>query len=138
MENNQISPIEPKEKKKNLFLRGLLFIIKSPINVLFGLALAYFAFQAYILSNSSWMNKPAMIAVICLWIAYIVAKYALKLVLILIIAGAVFYGYLSFINRDAKKCEENGGVWNKTTRTCEEKNGLMQKIQKLWNKYTKE
>lgn len=135
MDNKKIQPFDTNEKKKNIFVRGLIAAIKSPINTIFLLALLYFAVQNYILGNASWSNKTLLIATVCLWIGYQFAKYAFKLVVILIIAAALFFGYLSYANREADSCLDNGKTWDEKTQTCVEKDGLIQKVQKLWHEY---
>lgn len=138
MENKKILPLETKDKKKNIFVRGLIAAIKSPINTIFLLALLYFAFQTYILGHASWSNKMLLIATVCLWIGYQFAKYAFKLVVILIVAAALFFGYLTYTKDEADSCLDNGKTWDERTQTCVEKDGLIQKVQKLWQEYVTE
>lgn len=101
------------------------------------LALAYYAFQIYVLNNSPLLNKAIMLGIACLWILWFAAKNLIKLLLLLILAGTAVYGYYGYATRDARKCEENGGVWNKESKTCEEKTGWLLEIQKLVEQYLK-
>ena len=98
------------------------------------MALAYYAFQIYVLNNSPLLNKAIMLGIACLWILWFAAKNLIKLLLLLILAGTAVYGYAT---RDVRKCEENGGVWNKESKTCEEKTGWLHEIQKLVEQYLK-
>lgn len=125
------------EKEKSLVLRIVWFCLKSPVSVFLGAALIYYAFQAYILGNSPWINKIVMLGIVCLWFIWVIARHAFKLLLVLILVGAVLYGYYRFVNYDADRCEESGGVWNKQTKTCVEKTGWMHEIQQLIKKYSK-
>lgn len=112
------------EKKRSRGGRLLALMLTSPVNTLFILALAYYAFQIYVLNNSPLLNKAIMLGIACLWILWFAAKNLIKLLLLLILAGTAVYGYYGYATRDARKCEENGGVWNKESKTCEEKNRL--------------
>ena len=98
------------EKKRSRGGRLLALMLASPVNTLFILALAYYAFQIYVLNNSPLLNKAIMLGIACLWILWFAAKNLIKLLLLLILAGTAVYGYAT---RDVRKCEENGGVWNK-------------------------
>ena len=114
-----------------------MLMLTSPVNTLFILALAYYAFQIYVLNNSPLLNKAIMLGIACLWILWFAAKNLIKLLLLLILAGTAVYGYYGYATRDARKCEENGGVWNKESKTCEEKTGWLLEIQKLVEQYLK-
>lgn len=94
-------------------------------------------FQIYVLNNSPLLNKAIMLGIACLWILWFAAKNLIKLLLLLILAGTAVYGYYGYATRDARKCEENGGVWNKESKTCEEKTGWLLEIQKLVEQYLK-
>ena len=78
-----------------------------------------------------------MLGIACLWILWFAAKNLIKLLLLLILAGTAVYGYYGYATRDARNCEENGGVWNKESKTCEEKTGWLLEIQKLVEQYLK-
>ena len=122
------------EKKRSRGGRLLALMVTSPVNTLFILTLAYYAFQIYVLNNSPLLNKAIMLGIACLWILWFAAKNLIKLLLLLILAGTAVYGYAT---RDVRKCEENGGVWNKESKTCEEKTGWLHEIQKLVEQYLK-
>ena len=125
-------------EKKIGFGRKLLgLVLTSPVNTLLGLALAYFAFQAYVLDNSPLLNQTAALGVICLWVLWFVAKNIIKLLFILLLGGVAVFSYYNYINRDARLCEENGGVWNDASQTCEEKTGWMHSLQEMIAKYFK-
>lgn len=125
------------EKKRSRGGRLLALMLTSPVNTLFILALAYYAFQIYVLNNSPLLNKAIMLGIACLWILWFAAKNLIKLLLLLILAGTAVYGYYGYATRDVRKCEENGGVWNKESKTCEEKTGWLHEIQKLVEQYLK-
>ena len=131
------------EKKRSRGVRLLALMLTSPVNTLFILALAYYAFQIYVLNNSPLLNKAIMLGIACLWILWFAAKNLIKLLLLLIlvnvaqIRGPAVYGYYGYATRDARKCEENGGVWNKESKTCEEKTGWLLEIKKLVEQYLK-
>lgn len=125
------------EEKRSRGVRLLVLMLTSPVNTLFTLALAYYAFQIYVLNNSPLLNKAIMLGIACLWILWFAAKNLIKLLLLLILAGTAVYGYYGYATRDARKCEENGGVWNKESKTCEEKTGWLLEIQKLVEQYLK-
>ena len=125
-------------EKKIGFGRKLLgLVLTSPVNTLLGLALAYFAFQAYVLDNSPLLNQTAALGVICLWVLWFVAKNIIKLLFILLLGGFAVFSYYNYINRDARLCEENGDVWNDASQTCEEKTGWMHSLQEMIAKYLK-
>ena len=126
------------ENKRGWGGRLLGLMLASPVNTLFVLALAYYAFQTYVLDNSPLLNKAIMLGIICLWILWFAAKNLIKLLLILALVAAAVYGYYSYSTRDARQCEESGGVWNKETKSCEEKTGLLHSIQKLVEQYLKQ
>lgn len=126
-----------KEKKRNWSRRFWGIILTSPINTIFILLLAYYAFQVYVLDNSPLMNKAIMVGIACLWILWFAAKNLIKLLLLLALIGSAVYGYYNYTTRDIRKCEQNGGVWNKETKTCEEKTSWFHNIQKLIEQYLK-
>ena len=123
------------DKKPSLGIRLLRLALASPVNTLFILALAYYAFQIYILGNSPLLNKAIMFGIAGLWILWFAAKNLLKLLLFLALAGVAIYGYYSYATRDIRQCEANGGVWNKERKTCEEKTGWLHELQKLVEQY---
>ena len=75
------------EKKRSRGVRLLALMLTSPVNTLFILALAYYAFQIYVLNNSPLLNKAIMLGIACLWILWFAAKNLIKLLLLLILAG---------------------------------------------------
>ena len=75
------------EKKRSRGVRLLVLMLTSPVNTLFILALAYYAFQIYVLNNSPLLNKAIMLGIACLWILWFAAKNLIKLLLLLILAG---------------------------------------------------
>ncbi len=125
------------EKKIGFGRKILTLILTSPVNTLLGVALVYFAFQAYVLDNSPVLNQTAALGVICLWILWFVAKSIIKLLLVLLLGGFVVFSYYNYINQDANLCKQNGGVWNDTTKTCEEKTGWLHNLQEQIAKYLK-
>ena len=80
------------EKKRSRGVRLLALMLTSPVNTLFILALAYYAFQIYVLNNSPLLNKAIMLGIACLWILWFAAKNLIKLLLLLILAGTAVYG----------------------------------------------
>lgn len=76
------------EKKRSRGVRLLALMLTSPVNTLFILALAYYAFQIYVLNNSPLLNKAIMLGIACLWILWFAAKNLIKLLLLLILADS--------------------------------------------------
>lgn len=122
------------EKKSNWLARAGLFFIKSPVNMIFALALAYFASKAYLFSGGL-TDKLIMFGIIGLWMFWFIAKHILILALTLVLLGGGAYWYYSYTHQAENECRENGGEWNKKTKTCEEKSGWLAKVQKLWAEY---
>lgn len=123
---------ENNEKQRPWWQRILLAVVRSPINTLFGLALLYFAFRAFVWGGAM-ADKTAFFVVIGLWAFYLLAKGVLKIVLIVILLLCAGYGYYHFTHLDNSQCEQSGGVWNDKTGTCEEKVGLWKRIEKIWS-----
>lgn len=122
------------ENKKSTLGKILLSVITSPINIILGAALAYFAAKVYFF-NGGFLDKVYMFGVIALWMFWFIAKHMLLLMLLLIMAGGGFYWYYTWQHQAEQACKESGGVWNKQTKICEEKTGFWAKIEKLWQEY---
>lgn len=106
------------------FFKGFLF---SPVNLVFIIALSWFGAKAY-LWEPSFTNKIIFFGIIGLWMFWIIARYMIILFVVLALLGGGYYAYYQYSNREIKKCEESGGVWNKETKTCEAKLTIWQKI----------
>lgn len=126
------------EEKESSWLSGFLgFVFRNPISLICLGALAYCAVQAYILHHSPFMYKAVMAGIVVFWLFLFIAKNMLKLVVLLLIAAGIAYGWFYFTGQDKKTCEENGGFWNKNTMTCEEKVSWWAKAQKFFKIDTK-
>lgn len=125
-ESNSASP---------LWKRFLLGCLKSPVNTIFAAALLYGAFYIYVLGNDAFYYKMLMLGVVLLWMLWIVAKYALTLILILSLLGVGTYLYYDYSRQEIVKCEESGGHWNKKNKKCEEKRGFWQQVESMWQDY---
>ena len=124
------------DNNPNWFIRLLKAMLFSPLNSLAILALLYFGFQAYVLGNSPWLNKMYMLGVVALWAFLFLAKNLLKLILILLLAAILFYGYYTYSRRDITACEESGGTWNSQTEQCEAPRTWLDKLKEIWQKST--
>ena len=116
------------EKFKALF--G--FILRNPINILAIVILGYCIVQLYVLGNTSIGIKATMFATAAIWIVLFVAKNLLKILILLVIAGGLFYVYHSYASRDKIACEESGGFWNENTLSCDEKTGFWERLNKMF------
>ena len=117
------------QSKAKKFFR---FCIKYPINLAFAAVVLYFLFKIYILRFDSFVDKAYLFGVIGLWILWIVAQSFIKTIILLIAAGAAFYGYYYFSHYDEIMCKESGKVWNKEQKICEEKLNIIEQVQKWW------
>lgn len=122
-------------QKQKWWKKLLSGFIKSPINWLFVIFASYYGFLAFILESRPWFNKTIFWAIIAVWILWFFLKNMLKLVLLLAVVGACFYGYYRFDNREKIACVEKGMVWNNQAESCEKKVGLRQKVQNIWYEY---
>ena len=111
------------------------FCLKYPVSILFALAIAYYAVQAYVFGVNPFINRLIVYGLAVLWILWLVARHMVKLFLLLLFAGVLLYGWNWYATREIRKCEESGRVWNKETKACEEKKTIMQRIELLLNKY---
>ena len=80
----------------------------------------------------SFVDKAYLFGTVGLWILWIVAQSFIKTLILLIAAGAAFYGYYYFSNYDEIMCKQSGKVWNKEQKICEEKLTVIQQVQKWW------
>ncbi len=119
------------ENKSGLLKRLLKACLRSPVNFLFSCAVVYCALQAYVLAPSL-INKMILLGVVGLWMIWFLAKHLIVLLVVLALLGGGAYVYYELTGREARKCEENGGFWNKNTQTCEEKVSLFDKVKKLF------
>lgn len=120
------------EKESGWFGRFLGFVFSNPVSLICLGAIVYCAVQAYVLNNSPFMYKAAMAGVVVFWLFLFIAKNMFKLVVLLLIAGGIAFGWFYFTGRDKKACEESGGFWNKNTMTCEEKVSWWKQAQKFF------
>lgn len=126
------------EEKKSTWLNRILsFTFRNPISLICLVALAYCAVQVYILHNSPFIYKAAMMGIAGFWLFVFIAKNMFKFFLFLMVIAGLAYGWFYFTGRDQKICEENGGFWNKNTMTCEEKVSFWKQTQKFFNLDTK-
>lgn len=119
------------EKSSGWFGQIFGFMFRNPLSLICLAGIAYCALQTYVLNNSPFMHKAAMMGIAALWIILFIAKNMLKLFILLLIVGGLAYGWFYFEGRDKRACEENGGFWNKNTKTCEEKVSWWQQAQKM-------
>ena len=115
----------------NPIRRFISFILRNPINILCVLALGFCAFEAYILKNDTTLYQMIMVGIVAVWVFLFIAKSFFRIVVLLLIAGAIACGWFYYTGRDKAACEEKGGFWNKNTMTCEEKVPLLDRIGKL-------
>lgn len=123
------------EKQSGKWKRVGRFCLKYPVSVLFALAIAYYAVQAYVFGISPFINRLIVYGLVVLWILWLVARHMVKLFLLLLFAGVLLYGWNWYATREIRKCEESGRIWNEETKACEEKKTIMQRIELLLNKY---
>lgn len=125
-----------KEEQKTGFWRRLLRIcLKSPVNILLALAILYYAAQVYVLGINPVYNKMIMFGLMGLWLLWLLARSLFKLILLLIVAGGLAYGWYWYSTREIRACEEAGRVWNKEKNVCEDKKTILQKAEELLKKY---
>ena len=117
----------------NWFGKMIKNVILSPVNVIFAIATAYFAAQAY-LWEPTFMNKIIFFAIAGLWAFWIVARYMIVLFVIAALLAGGYYAYYRYSTREIRKCEAEGGEWNKETKTCEAKLSFGDKIINRVNK----
>ena len=117
--------------------RLIKFIFRNPFNILCALALVFCAFEAYVAQNDVTMYKMIMLGIVALWLFLFIAKSFFRIVVLLVIVGAIAGGWFYFMGRDKAACEEKGGFWNKNTMTCEEKIPLLDKISKFFKNIEK-
>lgn len=110
----------------------VMILLKSPVNLLFGLALLYYAFRIYVLGQDALFNKVTLLAIIFMWLIWYLFKNVIKLILLAFIIAFGAYGCYYYSHQDQRLCEKNGGVWNETSQTCEEKTSWWQKFKNLW------
>ena len=111
--------------------RFIGFVLRNPLNILCVLALGFCAFEAYVLQNDTTLYQMIMIGIVAVWVFVFIAKSFFRIVVLLLIAGAIACGWFYYTGRDKAACEEKGGFWNKNTMTCEEKVPLLDRIGKL-------
>ena len=116
------------EKKHSWLLRWVIFVLRSPIISLLTAAVVYYAVQAFVVNDSSFLYKLKLFAALFLWMLWLISKYLLKIFVFLVLIGTALYGYYHFSNREAAACEESGRVWNREKKICEEKNNWWRKI----------
>lgn len=101
----------------------------SPVNIIFAIALAWFAFRAYMV-EPTLTNKLIVYGIAGLWIFWIVARYMIILFVVIALLGGGYYAYYQYSTREIRKCEAAGGEWNKETKTCEAKKTFLEKMEK--------
>ncbi len=109
------------EQNNNLFKRCLSAALHNPIATIVISVILYCLFQAFILGNTPWLYKTIITGIIGIWIFMFIAKHLLKLILLIIAATCVFFGYAYWSNQDKRNCEAEGKYWNAETKICEEK-----------------
>ncbi len=122
------------ENKKSTLGAILLAIARSPVNVVLGAALAYFAARVYFF-DGGMLDKIYMFGTAALWAFWFLAKHILILMAFLILCAGGFYWYYTYQHQAEQECRDNGGAWNKKTQTCEEKTGFWAQIEKMWRDY---
>ncbi len=119
------------ENKSGYLSRILRLILKSPVNTLFIIFLAYFALKVY-LWDGGLLDKAAMIGIIGLWMFWFIAKHMLLLFLVLLLLGGGFYWYYSGADSAQSVCEEDGGIWDSKTKTCRGEDNWLSAVKKIW------
>ena len=122
-------------EEKSWWQKLLLWVVTSPVTVIFLGAAAYYGARAYLLDIEPWRSKVLMFAALGLWVLWLVFKNLIKFLLLLAVVGAIGYGYYRYVNRDEIACKEAGRVWNEEKQICEDKLTFMEKLEKMWNEY---
>ena len=120
------------EENKNRFGRVLGFIFRNPINILALIVILYSSFHIFILKSPDFAYKIALVCAVGIWLFLFVIRHFFKILLLVAIIGACFYGWHVLSSQDKIACEEKGGFWNKNTLTCEEKVPFMEKLEKFF------
>lgn len=115
------------ENSNSWLKRFFKIFLFSPVNMVFIVALLWFAAKAYIL-EPSFSNKIIVYAILGLWIFWIIARYMIILFVALALLAGGYYAYYQYSHREQRKCEETGGYWNEKTNTCEAKRTILEKI----------
>lgn len=124
------------ENKKSIWLKFGSFCLKSPISCLFAVFILYYAAKIYVFGGDTIINKAIMIGLFALWAVYFALRHLFKFLLILALLGAVIYGFYAYSQREIKKCEDSGGVWNTETQTCEKKKTFWEEVKNLWQQFS--
>ena len=74
-------------------------VILNPINTLCLIVSSYCALQIYILENDVMTHKIIMFGSIGVWIVLFLANHLLKVILLLVVAGGIAYGWFHFSNK---------------------------------------
>ena len=100
------------ENSNSWLKRFFKIFLFSPVNMVFIVALLWFAAKAYIW-EPSFSNKIIVYAILGLWIFWIIARYMIILFVALALLAGGYYAYYQYSHREQRKCEETGGYWNK-------------------------
>ena len=125
------------ENKTNFGQKLGRLCLRSPVNVLAAVLLAYYGFLAFVLEKDAFVNKTIMLGIVFAWGVWFFLKNIIKLIIIIAIIGCGAYGWYRYANMDRINCEESGRVWNEETKTCEEKLTFWEEIQNKWEKFKK-
>lgn len=120
-------------KKVSWWKKILKYILKSPVNTIFIVALLYFGVRAFAF-DQTFTKTMTFFAIAALWVFWFVAKQVFIFLIVLgLLAGGGYY-YYQYLHLEEKKCEESGGYWNKETKACEEKVPLLEQAKRFLKK----
>lgn len=91
------------EKKHSWPLRWVIFVLRSPIISLLTAAVVYYAVQAFVVNDSSFLYKLKLFAAFFLWMLWLISKYLLKIFVFLVLIGTAALRILSFFQPGSRR-----------------------------------